>query len=94
MIIRIVKMSFHPEKVNEFLTLFAENKLHIRHFEGCSHLQLYNDLNCPSIFFTYSYWNNEESLNNYRKSELFNRVWNKTKILFSDKPDAWSLIEK
>jgi hypothetical protein len=94
MIIRIVKMSFHPEKVNEFLTLFAENKLHIRHFEGCSHLQLLNDVNQPTTFFTYSHWDNEQSLENYRHSELFNRVWNKTKVLFANKPQAWSLKEK
>jgi len=94
MIIRIVKMSFQPEKVDEFLKLFSENKQHIRHFEGCSHLQLLNDINQPTTFFTYSHWDNEQSLENYRHSELFNRVWNKTKVLFSEKPEAWSLKEK
>jgi quinol monooxygenase YgiN len=94
MIIRIVKMTFHPEKVNDFLNLFTENKHHIRNFDGCSNLQLLNDINRPFVFFTYSYWNNEQSLEKYRQSELFNQVWSKTKVLFSDKPEAWSLTEK
>ena len=44
-------------------------------------------------FFTYSYWDSENDLNNYRKSELFNEVWTFTKKLFNAKPEAWS-VEK
>ena len=93
MIIRIVKMTFVPEKVDDFLEIFNASKLLIRNFEGCSHLELLNDINQPNIFFTYSYWQEEISLNNYRESELFAGVWAKTKILFNAKPEAWSVIQ-
>ena len=62
--------------------------------EGCSHLELLNDINSPNIYFTYSYWNDETDLNNYRNSELFASVWSKTKILFCAKPEAWSVEQK
>ncbi len=94
MIIRIVKMTFIPEKVNEFLDIFNLSKELIRHFEGCSHLELLNDINSDVIFFTYSYWENEQALNTYRNSELFMSVWSKTKILFAAKTEAWSVEQK
>lgn len=93
MIIRIVKMSFEPEKVDEFLELFNSSKHLIRNFKGCSHLELLNDLKYGTIFFTYSWWESETDLNNYRNSELFENVWSKTKILFSAKPEAWSVVQ-
>ena len=94
MIIRIVKMTFAPEKVNDFLEIFNSSKQHIRNFKGCTHLELLNDINSPNIFFTYSYWQTENDLNTYRNSELFERVWSKTKILFSAKAEAWSVEQK
>jgi quinol monooxygenase YgiN len=94
MIIRIVKMTFQPEKVEEFLNLFYEKRKFIEQFEGCSKVLLLNDLNDKSVFFTYSHWESEDVLEKYRTSELFNSVWSKTKILFAAKPEAWSLEEK
>jgi heme-degrading monooxygenase HmoA len=93
MIIRIVKMTFHPEKVNEFLETFNSSKHLIRNFDGCSHLELLNDTKSKNIFFTYSYWQSEIHLNNYRNSELFEKVWKSTKVLFISKPEAWSLTQ-
>jgi heme-degrading monooxygenase HmoA len=94
MIIRIVKMTFQTEKVSEFQQLFIESKELIRNMPGCSHLELLNDINTPEIFFTYSYWNSENDLNNYRNSEVFANVWSRTKVLFSAKPEAWSVEQK
>lgn len=94
MIVRIVKMTFDPGKVDEFLEVFAMYKENIRKQEGCSHLDLLRDVNSPNIFFTYSHWENEECLNNYRDSELFKTVWGKTKILFEKKAEAWSLSKQ
>ena len=91
MFVRIVKMRFQEDKIEVFLENFEENKKHIRNFEGNRLLELYRDKNDPRIFFTYSYWENESDLENYRKSELFGRVWKFTKALFSDKPEAWSV---
>ncbi|WP_037320603.1 putative quinol monooxygenase [Salegentibacter sp. Hel_I_6] len=90
MIHRIVKMEFDPTKVEEFLSNFEENKSKIRAFGGCYKLQLLRGKDNTNIFFTYSYWVDETSLENYRNSELFKDVWAKTKVLFNAKPEAWS----
>ena len=91
MIIRIVKMTFNPQEVQSFLTLFNENKTKIAGFEGCTHLELLNDINTPKIYFTYSYWQDESYLESYRNSDLFKGVWQQTKKLFVDKPEAWTV---
>lgn len=91
MIIRIVKMSFHEENISSFLENFEKIKQHIRNSKGNQFLELYQDNNNNNIFFTYSYWKTEEDLNNYRNSALFDEIWNFTKKLFNDKPEAWSL---
>ncbi len=84
-------MSFEPSKIEEFLANFEANKIKIRNFEGCNFLELYRDQNNTNIFFTYSYWDSENDLNNYRHSKLFKSVWAKTKPLFNAKPEAWSV---
>lgn len=91
MFVRIVKMSFDPSKINEFLNNFEDNKTKIRAFEGCEFLELYRDKHNTNIFFTYSYWQTETNLKRYRQSELFKNVWAKTKPLFNAKPEAWSV---
>lgn len=92
--IRIVKMTFDPLKVPEFLDLFNGSKQLIRNMKGCTHLELLNDTNSPNIFFTYSYWDSENDLHNYRNSELFGNIWSKTKKLFIAKAEAWSVEQK
>ena len=89
--IRIVKMTFNPEKVNEFLANFEEVKSKIRAFDGVEHLELLSDKNNTNIYFTYSIWESEDHLNNYRHSDLFKSVWAVTKPLFIKKAEAWSL---
>ena len=91
MLIRIVKLSFHPENIPAFLGNFELVKTHIRNAPGNRLLELYQDKNNPCIFFTYSHWETEDDLENYRKSALFDEVWSFTKKLFNDKPEAWSV---
>ncbi|RZS90579.1 putative quinol monooxygenase [Aquimarina brevivitae] len=91
MITRIVKMGFEPAKVDAFLAEFNAKKAMIRNFEGCHHLELLRDVQHPNQFFTYSYWESEAHLNNYRNSALFKEVWANTKIKFNQKPEAWSV---
>lgn len=92
--IRIVKLTFEKEHIPEFLSIFEESKYKIRSFEGCKRLELLNDINQPEVFFTYSWWDKPESLENYRNSALFQSVWAKTKVLFGGKPEAWSVDQK
>jgi (4S)-4-hydroxy-5-phosphonooxypentane-2,3-dione isomerase len=91
MLVRIVKLSFHQENISTFLDNFELVKNQIRNFPGNRLLELYQDKNNPSVFFTYSYWESENDLENYRKSALFNEIWDFTKKLFNDKPEAWSV---
>ena len=91
MLVRIVKLSFHEENIPAFLENFELNKNKIRNAAGNRFLELYQDKNNKSIFFTYSYWETEVDLENYRNSELFNEIWSFTKKLFNDKPEAWSV---
>lgn len=90
MIIRIVRMTFEPSKVDDFLDLFSAYKNDIRNFHGCTHLELHRDVKNPNIFATYSYWEKAEHLENYRKSDLFEKVWRNTKAMFSEKARAFS----
>ncbi len=71
MIVRIVQMTFREDSVADFLSLFEERKQLIRHFEGCKHLELWQDAHMANVFFTYSMWDSEEHLDHYRFSELF-----------------------
>jgi heme-degrading monooxygenase HmoA len=84
-------MNFIPTKIEEFLSNFEDKKHQIRNFEGCEFLELYRDKNKTNVFFTYSIWKSEVHLENYRHSELFKAVWAETKVLFNDKPEAWSV---
>lgn len=89
--IRIVKMSFAPEFISEFQSLINNRKELIRNVAGCTKLEVYQDKANPSIFFTYSFWESEFYLNQYRESELFKETWALTKKLFNAKPEAWSV---
>ena len=89
-LIRVVRMTFRSEEVPAFLKNFEAHKVLIRNFPGCSHLELWQDENQKNIFVTYSHWESEAALNQYRDSQLFKSVWGVTKTLFSEKPQAWS----
>ncbi len=89
--IRIVKMTFHPEKVTAFLEKFDENKQTIRNFEGVEHLSLLKDKKQANIFFTYSHWQSETHLENYRNSAFFKKFWSELKPYFIARAEAWSV---
>lgn len=91
--IRIVKMTFEEEKIDDFLRLFEETKEKIRKQPGCKGLKLIRNLHNSNMFFTISIWDDEKSLELYRNSDLFKTVWSKTKKMFSEKPEAWSTKE-
>jgi quinol monooxygenase YgiN len=94
MLVRIVKLTFKKENIASFERIFAETQQKIQNFKGCSLLELYQDINDPVIFFTYSHWENTKYLEDYRQSDLFRETWSKTKILFDAKPEAWSISKK
>ena len=91
MIKRFVKMTFKDDCIERFKDIFNASKDLIAAMEGCSHVELLQDINNPAIFFTFSIWEDPKYLEAYRHSELFEGVWAKTKVLFGDKPEAWSV---
>lgn len=91
MIKRIVKLTFRKEETAAFLAIFDRSSPFIRQFPGCSHLELWRSEEDERIFFTYSFWQDAEALENYRRSDLFQTTWAQTKILFAEKPEAWSV---
>jgi len=90
MLIRIVRMTFKEGSREAFLQNFDQNKAFIRNFPGCQYLELWEDEQDKNIFLTYSHWESEEALNQYRDSELFKTVWTFTKALFAARPVAFS----
>lgn len=91
--IRIVKMTFQPDRTDDFMGIFNEIKSTIADFDGCDKVELLRDKATPNIFFTYSTWRDEEALDAYRNSAFFKDTWTRTKQLFAAKADAWSVDE-
>lgn len=93
MIQRIVQMTFDPTKISEFLILFEQVQPLIQSMEGCHSVVLCEDTKQSNRLFTVSYWDNEDCLDAYRNSPLFEKTWAQTKAMFADKPKAWSLSQ-
>jgi quinol monooxygenase YgiN len=93
MVIRIVRMRFTEAGVSEFLQIFEANKIAIRNFEGCHHLELLKDVEDDLIYTTLSHWQSDMNLEKYRNSELFASVWGRVKTLFAERTQAFSLVK-
>jgi len=93
MITRIVKLEFQKDRLQAFLDHFEEVKWSVASFPGCKGMKLMQDIKNPCVIMTYSHWENEETLENYRLSPLFQSIWPTIKPWFSAKPEAWSLSE-
>lgn len=91
MITRIVKLEFQEERTQDFLDFFDTIKHIVNEFPGCYGMKLYQDVERPNIVMTYSHWDSETSLNNYRDSEQFGQIWPNIKPWFKEKPQAWSV---
>jgi len=90
MIVRIVKMVFYENRSEDFAQLSTSIQPAIRKIKGCLHLDLLQDIQHKNIFFSYSHWESEEDLNNYRNSDFFQQTWGKVSQWFREKAQAWS----
>jgi quinol monooxygenase YgiN len=90
MLVRIVRMTFQPDKLADFHAIFDRSKAHIRAFPGNHHLELLRDPENPAVRMTYSLWESVDALESYRQSDLFRTTWAATKRLFAEKPIAFS----
>ncbi len=85
-------MEFEPEKVEAFTALFSATRNKIASFDGCKNLELLNSLLRKRMcFLPIVFWESEKHLEAYRHSELFKQTWAKTKVLFRNKAEAWSV---
>lgn len=89
--IRIVKLTLQPERLTDFLSHFEGVKWQVAQFPGCRGMRLLRDKGNPNIVFTYSEWEDESDLENYRTSELFGKLWPTIKPWFAQKAEAWSV---
>jgi quinol monooxygenase YgiN len=93
MLIRIVKLHFQDDRIEDFLEFFETVKNRINSFPGCLGMKLLRDINKPSVVMTYSHWEDQQALENYRLSETFGEIWPSIKPWFAEKPEAWSVTE-
>lgn len=91
MLIRIVKLTFQEDKIDDFLTFFDDIKEKVNSFPGCLGMKLLQGVDDPWVVMTYSHWEKPEDLEHYRNSETFGNIWPTIKPWFSSKPEAWSL---
>ncbi|MGX5818871.1 putative quinol monooxygenase [Chitinophaga lutea] len=92
--IRIVKLTFDPARAADFEAVFTEKQDAIRHFPGCSHVELWKDRSHAGVYFTYSIWDGPDSLDAYRHSPLFKDVWAGIRGWFAGRPEAWSVEQR
>ena len=91
-LVRIVRLTFNEETISQFEELYAEHSPAIALRKGCLGVELVTDIRNPYVRATISRWEDEESLNEYRNSELFGVVWPATSMLFDARPEVWSYL--
>ena len=90
MVIRIVKLTMQEANADLFKKYFDTVHDIIRNQPGCQQLQAWQEIHQPNIFFTYSIWNEEQDLNNYRDSAFFLQFWKTVKPWFDAKAEVWT----
>ncbi|MEZ5025065.1 MAG: antibiotic biosynthesis monooxygenase [Chitinophagales bacterium] len=90
MIVRIVKLTMQENEVETFKKYFSTVCDIIRSQKGCHTLQVWQDIHHSNIFFTYSLWDSEQDLDNYRYSDFFSVFWKTVKPWFAAKTEVWS----
>lgn len=91
MIIRVVKLQFKKEDLEEALSKLSGIAPTVRSMEGCQFLEIGVRSRDKGLVVTYSYWDDVDYLNAYRTSEEFKEFWSSIKPLFAEKAEAWSL---
>jgi|SRR5690554_411182 len=90
MIIRIVELNIQRDELVKAGSLLEEVSSKVRSMNGCSHLHILEDMHQAGHITTYSHWESEQHLNDYRKSVIFRNFWGAIKPLFASPARAWS----
>lgn len=91
MLVRIVRMTFQEQHLQDFVGLFQESRASIEAMPGCYKVELMQDWDQANVYITHSHWKDQEALDHYRHSETFKDIWARTKAMFADKPQAFSM---
>ena len=94
MLLRTVRMTFHPARVADFLALFEATRDRIASAPGCRSLDLWRDARFPNVLTTVSLWDDARALDAYRRSDLFRETWARTTPLFAAAPVALSHVQE
>lgn len=87
---RLVKLTFRPDATAAFRAILTEARPVILAQPGCFHMEAWEDLNDPTVYYTYSRWVSQVALDEYRSSKAFGRFWPRTKTLFAAPPQTVS----
>jgi len=90
MIVRLVSLKIHPDKVEEFKQFFETIYDRIREAQGCLSLRVVADLEGLGEFFTVSEWESPAALEAYKDSAFFRETWPRVKTFLRDRPWAQS----
>jgi heme-degrading monooxygenase HmoA len=91
MITRIVKLSFIDAYYLKFEEKFPAIQQIVLSSKGCNKVHLLKS-DQPGIYFTYSIWDDEILLNQYRNSSTFKEIWKEFKLHFKDDAQAWTTV--
>ncbi len=92
MITRIVKLSFQNQYCPHFESMFPKIQQIVFSSKGCKEVKLLKSME-KGLYFTYSHWDTEQSLEDYRQSDVFKKIWSDFKTNFKDAPQAWSTVD-
>ena len=88
MILRIVRMSFSPDKIQDFIKFSMKAKPQLK--EGrLFKREIICGLRIFQCVLHKSKWISPEALEKYRQSDLFKSTWARTKVLFNESASAF-----
>lgn len=85
-------MEFAEGQADVFLNEILPHQKHFtRNFPGCQHLELWQGADAAHVVMSYSIWDSQTALDEYRSSEKFRAFWKATKAGFATPARAWSM---
>jgi quinol monooxygenase YgiN len=84
-------MTFMESRIDDFMDLEKSICRDIRRFKGCRHLEILQDIHNRCVFFSYSHWESESDLEDYRRADFFKETWATLCRWFREAPETWTL---
>ena len=94
MLVRIVKMIFREDAIETFQQLFESRKELIRNFEGCNHLELWQDKTIRLYFLLTAFGKMKRHLTCIATLIFLMIPGYKPNNYLPAKPEAWSVNQK